>query len=134
MQENCGKNMNSVDISINYQSVISIGVQNFINMFFFNFLHYFEIHKIKRDQFWLKGLLKRPWSLKIDLSGNAVESKQLLDWATINIEILVKLLISALYWATLIFLLPLIRGLFTHFFYPICNQWHQEDQLYSYQL
>ena len=66
--------MNSVDISINYQSVISI------------------IY--------------------------TVEGKQLLDWATINIEILVKLLISALYWATLIFLLPLIRGLFTHFFLP----------------
>ena len=40
--------MYTVDISINYQNVISIGVQNFINiLFFINFLHNFVIHIIK---------------------------------------------------------------------------------------
>ena len=48
MEENSGKNVHcTVDISINCQSLISKGVQHFINMFFFNFLHNFVIYIIK---------------------------------------------------------------------------------------
>ena len=48
MEENSGKNVHcTVDISINCQSLISKGVQHFINMFFFNFLHNFVVHIIK---------------------------------------------------------------------------------------
>ena len=39
--------MYTVDISVNCHSVLSEGVLNYINMFFFNFLHNFVIHIIK---------------------------------------------------------------------------------------